>query len=84
MIAYPTDTVYGLGCDPKNKAAVERLLEIKERPVDMGLILLGSSIDGVEEWLDINKQQKEIVENENDVATTYLVPKTKHAPPWIS
>ena len=84
MIAYPTDTVYGLGCDPKNKAAVERLLEIKERPVDMGLILLGSSIDGVEEWLDINKQQKEIIENENDVPTTYLVPKTKHAPPWIS
>ena len=35
VIAYPTDTVYGLGCDPKNKAAVERLLDIKERPVDM-------------------------------------------------
>lgn len=84
MIAYPTDTVYGLGCDPKNKTAVEKLLEIKKRPVDMGLILLGSSIDGVEEWLDINKQQKAVIENENDVPTTYLVPKTKHAPPWIS
>jgi len=50
----------------------------------MGLILLGSSIAGVEEWLDINKQQKAVIENENDVPTTYLVPKTKHAPPWIS
>ncbi len=84
MIAYPTDTVYGLGCDPRNKSAVERLLEIKKRPVDMGLILLGSSIDGVEEWLDINKKQKAIIENENAVPTTYLVPKTEHAPYWVS
>ena len=84
MIAYPTDTVYGLGCDPRNRTAVERLLEIKKRPADMGLILLGSSIDGVEEWLDINKQQKAVIENKNDAPTTYLVPKTEHAPPWIS
>ena len=37
-----------MGCDPKNKEAVQRLLEIKQRPEDMGLILLGSSLDGVE------------------------------------
>ena len=31
LIAYPTDTVYGLGCDPKNEAAVRRLFEVKQR-----------------------------------------------------
>lgn len=84
MIAYPTDTVYGLGCDPKNKEAVQRLLEIKQRPVNMGLILLGASLDGVEKWLDINREQKEVIENEHAVPTTYLVPKTEYAPSWIT
>ena len=51
-----------MGCDPKNKEAVQRLLEIKQRPKDMGLILLGASIDGIESWIDISAEQKEIIE----------------------
>ena len=64
-----------MGCDPKNKEAVQRLLEIKQRPEDMGLILLGSSLDGVENWVDISAEQKEIIEKKNSVPTTYLIPK---------
>ena len=73
-----------MGCDPKNKAAVQRLLEIKQRPEDMGLILLGASIDGIESWIDISAEQKEIIEGKNSVPTTYLVPKKEAAPSWIS
>jgi L-threonylcarbamoyladenylate synthase len=42
VLAYPTEAVYGLGCDPLNQDAVGRLLEIKRRPVDKGLILIAS------------------------------------------
>ena len=73
-----------MGCDPKNKEAVQRLLEIKQRSEDMGLILLGASIDGIESWIDISAEQKEIIERKNSIPTTYLVPKKEAAPSWIS
>ncbi|ARN74051.1 Sua5/YciO/YrdC/YwlC family protein [Oceanicoccus sagamiensis] len=43
VIAYPTETVWGFGCDPDNANAVKRLLALKQRPVEKGLILLAAS-----------------------------------------
>lgn len=43
VIAYPTEAVWGLGCDPWNQAAVEQILELKKRPVHKGLILVAAS-----------------------------------------
>jgi len=43
IVAYPTEGVFGLGCDPLNPDAVDRLLQLKGRPANKGLILLGSS-----------------------------------------
>ena len=45
VIAYPTEAVYGLGCDPLNRNAVQRLLAIKQRPVEKGLILIASRFE---------------------------------------
>jgi L-threonylcarbamoyladenylate synthase len=42
VIAYPTEAVFGLGCDPANAHAVERILTIKQRPADKGLILIAA------------------------------------------
>jgi L-threonylcarbamoyladenylate synthase len=42
VIAYPTEAVYGLGCDPANEAAVLRILALKQRSVDKGLILIAA------------------------------------------
>ena len=43
IIAYPTEAVYGLGCDPFNEIAVKKLLTLKKRPITHGLILLAHS-----------------------------------------
>lgn len=43
VIAYPTESCYGLGCDPMNARAVARILRLKGRPKDKGLILIGSA-----------------------------------------
>jgi len=40
VVLYPTDTLYGLGCDPFNEKALERLFAIKGRPVGKGVLLL--------------------------------------------
>jgi len=45
VIAYPTEGVWGLGCDPWNAKAVGRILQIKERPVDKGLILIAADYE---------------------------------------
>ena len=44
MIAYPTEAVFGLGCDPLNPEAVRRVLDLKKRRIDKGLILIASTL----------------------------------------
>jgi len=56
VILYPTDTIWGLGCDATNAAAVEKLLQIKGRPAEMGLIVL------VESDARINRHVKDVPE----------------------
>jgi len=51
VIAYPTETVFGLGCDPFNPMAVLRLLELKQRDVEQGLILIASDFVQLEPLL---------------------------------
>lgn len=48
VILYPSDTVYGLGCDPFCKSAVQRIFEIKQRPPGKGLLVLVPNTG----WLD--------------------------------
>jgi L-threonylcarbamoyladenylate synthase len=45
VIAYPTEAVWGVGCDPFDETAVRRLLAIKERPVEKGLILIAADLE---------------------------------------
>ena len=45
VILYPTDTVWGIGCDATNPAAVARVYQIKNRPDSKSLVLLAASRD---------------------------------------
>lgn len=51
VLAYPTEAVYGLGCNPASLTAVQRILAIKHRPADKGLILIASDFSQLEPWL---------------------------------
>jgi L-threonylcarbamoyladenylate synthase len=52
VIAYPTEAVWGLGCDPHNDSALNLLLDIKGRPANKGLILIAASVDQLTDILD--------------------------------
>jgi len=52
IIAYPTEAVFGLGCDPDNDLAVQKLLSIKQRPAHKGLILLAANYSQLQPYLD--------------------------------
>jgi L-threonylcarbamoyladenylate synthase len=45
VIAYATESCFGLGCDPRNARALARVIQLKRRPVHKGLIVLASDID---------------------------------------
>ncbi|WP_237068118.1 L-threonylcarbamoyladenylate synthase [Microbulbifer guangxiensis] len=85
VIAHPTESVWGLACDPFNRDAVERLLQLKNRPLAKGLILVsGTQADFGEllESLDLEQRQKVSVSWPGPV--TWLVPHFGRVPPWIS
>jgi len=50
-LLYPTDTVWGLGCDATNAAAIERIFEIKNRPANKSLIVLVDSIEMLKKYV---------------------------------
>ncbi len=52
LVAFPTETVYGLGADASNKHAVARVYEVKGRPADHPLIVHVASMDGLGDWAD--------------------------------
>ncbi|NMP17860.1 MULTISPECIES: L-threonylcarbamoyladenylate synthase [unclassified Thalassotalea] len=52
IIAYPTEAVFGLGCDPDNNQAIERLLALKQRPIEKGLILLAANYSQLLPYVD--------------------------------
>lgn len=84
LVAYPTEAVFGLGCDPLNANAVYRLLALKNRPQHKGLILIASHIDQLRPY--IKPLPKEIVSRvtaEVDVPTTWLLPAHESVPTWL-
>lgn len=83
IIGYPTDTIWGFGCDPLNPTSVARLLQIKQRPVEKGLILLTSKLEYCEPFIRLDPDQRSTVQSPVTTPTTWLVEASEHCPVWI-
>lgn len=86
VIAYPTEAVYGLGCDPFNPIAVERLLKLKKRSAAKGLILIASRWSQVEALCsELNEKQKtKLINVKPEKPITWLVPDHQElVPAWV-
>jgi L-threonylcarbamoyladenylate synthase len=87
VIAYPTEAVWGLGCDPFNEAAVTRLLAIKQRDVAKGLILVAgerAQFDGLLDWGTLPAVRLAAIEAGWPGPNTWIVPATAGVPRWIT
>lgn len=85
VIAYPTEAVYGLGCDPFNKDAVFRILEMKNRMPSKGLILLISNYMQLKKLTNaIPEECLQTVLKSWPGHTTYIFPKKSDLPDWIA
>ena len=83
VVAYPTESVYGLGCDPFNRDAVMQLLAIKQRPVSKGLILIGENLAQLAPYLSLTEAQSAQLQTQWPAPVTYLVEANEHLPAWV-
>lgn len=85
VIAYPTEAVWGLGCEPLNERACMRLLELKRREWHKGLILVASHFDQLEAYVQIpsNNALKRATATWPGPAT-WVFPASDLTPMWIS
>jgi L-threonylcarbamoyladenylate synthase len=86
VVAYPTEAVWGLGCDPFDEAAVRRLLAIKQRDVSKGLILVAADegqFDGLLDWAALPGPRRAEVQASWPGPHTWIVPATPRVPAWI-
>ena len=84
VVAYPTEAVWGLGCDPENSRAVARLLELKRRSPAAGLILLAADIEQLAPCLDgLTRSMRTRLEESWPGPVTWLVPDIGAVPPWV-
>lgn len=86
VVAYPTEAVWGLGCDPADETAVHRLLALKQREVGKGLILIAAHVDQLKPWVDFTALAADRLA---DVLASWPGPHTwimaaaRAAPRWI-
>ena len=77
VVAYPTESCFGLGCDPKNLAAIEKIFELKARSANKALILIAATVEQAREYVDVfdSPFQQEIQNSWPGPNTWLLTPK---------
>jgi len=79
ILLYPTDTVYGLGCDARDEKAIERIAKLKNRPQNKSYIILVNSVEDLKDLL-VDYKEEWFDKIPNDRPTTVIYPKTKNLP----
>jgi L-threonylcarbamoyladenylate synthase len=85
LLAYPTEAVYGLGCDPHDGVAVRRLLDLKGRSEDKGLILIAADWAQIEPFvLNLDPERMAAIRTTWPGPVTWLLPARPETPRWIT
>ncbi len=85
ILAYPTEAVYGLGCDPLNEQSVRRLLAIKQRAMNKGLILIGAELAHVQPYIQaMDETSMRRVLDSWPGPATWLLPVAEWVPRWLT
>lgn len=74
VIAYPTETVYGLGCDPRNQKAVDQLFRMKRREKGKPILLVASSMAQVGKVATVSASIKRFLKTVWPGALTVVLP----------
>ena len=84
VVAYPTEAVWGLGCDPWSQFAVNKILRLKRRSASKGLILIADRAEHFAPFLQgLDPDHLQRFTADYNKPTTWLVPDNGVAPSWI-
>ena len=85
VIAYPTEAVFGFGCDPQNAVAVQRILDLKQRTADQGLLLIAADFAQIALYIsaDCPRQALQQAQASWPGPHTWVFPASDRAPAWI-
>jgi L-threonylcarbamoyladenylate synthase len=85
LVAFPTETVYGLGADAANEAAVRRIFAAKGRPADHPLIVHLPGVAALEQWAShVPRAARQLAERFWPGPLTMIVPKAAHVPAVVT
>ena len=84
VIIYPTETVYGLGCDPMNFDAINYLNQLKQRDSSKGLILLADNLERFNGYIETLSDEQKAQLNQTKQATSWIVSASHSLPDWLS
>ena len=84
VVAYPTEAVFGLGCDPFNRAAFDKLFALKQRPPEQGVLLIASDFAQVEAFIDAPSSAIARARATWPGPNTWIFPRSKNTPPWLA
>ncbi len=82
IIAYPTESIYGIGCDPYNYGAVQNIYKIKNRPNKKPMILIASDVKQIENLVDHKAINQSVIESWPG-HITWLLPASNDCPQWL-
>lgn len=87
VLAYPTEAVFGLGCDPHDHAAFDRLFALKQRPATQGVLLIAASFAQVERYIELTAVPAAVMEQVQASwpgPHTWIFPRAPDVPAWIA
>lgn len=87
IIAYPTEAVWGLGCDPYNPTAFERLFALKQRPPTQGVLLIAADFGQAAAFTDLDAVPAEALARAQASwpgPHTWVFPRAPGIPAWIA
>lgn len=87
VLAYPTEAVFGLGCDPHSQAAFERIFALKQRPSTQGVLLIAADFAQVERYVDMAKVPSGVLAQVRASwpgPFTWVFPRSADVPDWVA
>ena len=82
VIGYPTEAVYGIGCDPWNKSSVVKVAEIKKRSFEKPFLMVAASVNQLEELVDVSSLSEDVMKSWPG-HTTWLIKAKQSTPYWL-
>lgn len=87
VLAYPTEAVFGLGCDPHDRTAFERLFALKQRPPSQGVLLIAAEFAQVERYIELAQVPGDILQQVRASwpgPYTWIFPRSAEVPAWLA